>query len=197
MLERAAEMLELGLHQPSGRARQQAGDRRGRGMGAMRGGEGVVDVEIAERGELAGEGGVVFLLGGVEAQILEQRDLARRQPGDDRLGRRAAAILGEGDRAADRGRERVPHHLQRHAGHDLAVGPAEMGQHHDLGALVEQLLQRRGAALDARRVAHLAVLDRDVEVRAHQDAPAGDIEIVEGTESRHAAPRCNGSKGAA
>ena len=44
-----------------------------------------------------------------------------------------------------------------------------------------QLLQRRHRAVDAGRVGDLAVLHRHVEVDAHQDALAGNVEVVDGS----------------
>ncbi len=77
--QRGAQRVELGGEQRSG-----AGDRseardavRGR-FGAVRGAEGVVDVDVAQRRHPAGERLVVLLLAVVEAAVLEQHDLAGR-----------------------------------------------------------------------------------------------------------------------
>src|SRR3954471_18697133 len=56
-------------------------------------------------------------------------------------------------------------------------------------ALCQQRLDRRRQPLDAGRVGDLAVLDRDIQVGAHQHAFAGDIEIVCCAKPRHGAPR--------
>ena len=63
--------------------RQAVGDALGRGMRAMRGREGVVDIDVAQRRELVDEARVVLLLFLVEAQVLEQQHVAglqRRAP---------------------------------------------------------------------------------------------------------------------
>ena len=52
------------------------GDALSGGMGAMSSAKGIVDIEIAEGCELAGESGIVLLLFRVEAQIFQQQDLA-------------------------------------------------------------------------------------------------------------------------
>ncbi len=78
--ERLAERLELRGHQ-----RPRAGDRRvfrdavRRRLGAMRGAERVVDVDIAELRHLARERVVVRLLALVEAAVLEQHDITGRE----------------------------------------------------------------------------------------------------------------------
>ena len=138
----------------------------------MRGREGVVDVDVAQRGELVDEGRVVLLLLLVEAEVLQQQHVARLEIAHALFGLLADAILGEGDRLAERLRQRLDQRLQRHLGHALAVGPAEMAEHDHLGALVGELLQGRRGALDARGVGHLAVLHRHVEVDADQHALA-------------------------
>ena len=48
----------------------------GGGVGAVRGTERVVDVDVAQGGEFFGEGRVVLLLLGVEAEVLQQQDFA-------------------------------------------------------------------------------------------------------------------------
>ena len=63
-------------------------------MGAA---EGVVDVDVAEGGELLGEGGVVGLLFGVEAEVFEQQGLAGLEVGGHLDGDLADAVGGEGD----------------------------------------------------------------------------------------------------
>ena len=42
----------------------------------MRGTEGIVDINIAKRGELLGKGIVIFLLFGMKAKIFEQQHIA-------------------------------------------------------------------------------------------------------------------------
>ena len=76
------------------------GDALGRGMRAVRGREGVVDVEIAERRHRLGELGIVLLLAAVEARVLEHADVARQHGRDRPLRLRALAILDEADRPA-------------------------------------------------------------------------------------------------
>ena len=63
----------------------------------MGGAEGVVDVEIAEACELFGEGWVVGLLAGVEAEILEKEGLAGLEIAGELLSDGADAVGGEGD----------------------------------------------------------------------------------------------------
>ena len=63
-------------------------------MGAA---EGVVDVDVAEAGELLGEAGIVGLFFGMEAEVLEQQRLAGFELAGHLGGDLADAVGGEGD----------------------------------------------------------------------------------------------------
>jgi hypothetical protein len=188
--QRLAQRFQLGLHQPAGRGRQQMGDRLDRGMGAVRAGEGVIHVEVAELGQALGELRVVGLFLLVVAQVLQKRDLAILERCHHFLGFGPDAIGGEGDTlAAQRLADFGSQALQRIFRVRLALRAAEMGHQHHLGAAVEQLFQGRRQALDAGGVGYLAVLRRDVQVGADQHPLAGDIDLVERTELNHRIPQ--------
>ena len=84
-----------------------------RRLGAVRGAEGVVHVDVAERGHLARQRLVVLLLALVEAAVLEQHDLARlerREPGaavDPVADQRHLAARAARDSALRDRRERI------------------------------------------------------------------------------------------
>src|SRR5215207_1589483 len=177
-LEALREGIELGLQGAAGIGREQVGEPLGRGMRPVRRREGVVDVDVAELRQRLRETAVVLLLAGVEAGVLEQKDIAFLH-GRDGLGRRFAdAILGEGHRA--------PEHVRKGCGDRLQgllrVAPlrsAEMGQEDDLAALVGGLLDGRDHALEAGPVGDAPVLHRHVEVDADENALALEIGAVE------------------
>ena len=75
-------------------------------MCAVRGAERVVDVDVGERGERLGELGVVGLLAGVEAHVLEHQDLAVDHALDRLLGLRPDGLGDEDDVAADQALQR-------------------------------------------------------------------------------------------
>ena len=81
--ERFLQRVQLGLHLPPGIGRQAAREPLGRSVRAVGGGEGVVDVEVAQRGEAIDRLGVVLLLATEEAGILQKRDVAGLQAADD------------------------------------------------------------------------------------------------------------------
>ena len=154
----------------------------GRGVGAVRGRECVVDIDVAELGERSDEGRIVLFFLLVEAGVLEQQHVAVLHRRDRGLRYGADAIGGEPDRPAESSATRRGDRPQRIGRVGPALGAAEMGEQNDLAALVGDLADRRQHALDARCVADFAVFHGNVEVDAQQDAFALDVGGVEGAE---------------
>ena len=94
--EELRQRLDLAHHQAAGglarQVRQHAGDRGVRAMGAA---EGVVDVGGGGGGKRPGELRIVLLLAAMEAQVLEQRDVAVAELRGDRRRRLADRVVGE------------------------------------------------------------------------------------------------------
>jgi hypothetical protein len=68
-----------------------------------------------------------------------------------------------------------------------AVRAAEMGGDGDLFcAVIEEPLQCRHRGPNAQVIGHLAVLERDVEVRAYENALARDVRLADGSREVHA-----------
>jgi hypothetical protein len=176
----ASPVVQLLLHQKAGRRlRHEARDPLRRGVRAVGAAEGVVDVEIGQRRQLLGEARIVLFFFGVEAQVLQQQHAARRQRRHRLLRRRAHAVLGEGHRRAQQRRQRIGHRAQAHLRDALAVGASQVGHQDHLGALLAQVIDGRQRLLDALVALHLAVLEGDVEVDAHDDALAGRVQVFD------------------
>ena len=92
----------------------------------MGGREGVVDVAVGERRELLGEGVVVGFLLGMEAQVLEEEDLARAEAGRARAHLWPHAVGCERNRALEERLETVGHGTEREFRRRLALRPPEM-----------------------------------------------------------------------
>ena len=154
--EEAPEHLQLLLEEEAGVGGQQVRDAFRRRVRAVRGPERVVHVQVVSVGEAAGGLRVVLRLSGVEAGVLEH--------GDPRIREQLAEPV----------RDRV--HRERRIG---ALRPAEMGADRDLRRVpVEQKAERRERGPDPRVVRDLAVLERDVEVGADEDALARDVRLA-------------------
>src|SRR4029078_2240057 len=68
--------------------------------------------------------------------------------------------------------------------HRAGLGPAEMRQHHHLGAACLKLFDGGQHPLDARGVADHAILDRHVEIDADQDALALYVGVLDALDAR-------------
>ncbi len=146
----------------------------------MRDAERVVDVGVGEPRVGLRQLGVVLRLPRLEADVLEHQDLARVEPGGEPLLR-----LPD-----DAGRER--HVPAGQLGEPVGGGPQRERRVHPLrasevrredqrAARVVQAPQGRQRRADARVVGDVArLVERDVEVHAHEDAPAGEIDVVKG-----------------
>ena len=155
--EGCGQRFQLGLHQPPGVGRQQMRHALGAGMGAVGGGERVVDEDVGEFGEFGGKGGVVLFLAGVEAGVFQHRDIAGGQAFDHLRG-------------------------QRHLSDALALRTVEMAEHDHPRPLVRQLADGGRQAFDPGEISDPPVPDGHIEVGAHENAFAGNVEPVEGTD---------------
>ena len=90
----------------------------GRGMGAVGGGEGVVDIDVAERREGRDERRVVRFLARVKAGIFEDDNVAVGKRGNRVDSTRPNAVSGEGDRTTENAGEGGGNRAQRQPGVD-------------------------------------------------------------------------------
>jgi hypothetical protein len=159
------------------------GDAFGRGVRAVGSREGVVDIEVAQIGQLLGEDRIIGFFRRMEAHILKQQHAARIQIADGLDGGAADAVVGEADGCAEHVFQRFDNRLQAHRRDALALGTVEVGQQNHLGARVAQTLDRRHGDPQPGVVRDLAALHRDIEVHADQSRLAGEIlGVVEGAE---------------
>ena len=186
-----AEVVELFFHQQARGALaalllDEVRDAFGRGVGAVRGAEGVVDVDVAELSELFGEGGVVGLFGGVEAEVFEQQRLAGLEvaghlarDGADAVGREGD-VFAVGEDVLEKLAEAVDDRAKAHGVDALALGAAEMRGEDDLGFAAQSVLDGGDGFADARVVGDGALFgERDVEVDANEDTLVGEIEVTD------------------
>ena len=180
LLQRLPEVLQLFFHQqPRRRLLEAVRDAFHRRVRAMRGAKGVVHVARGERRQRLCECGVVLFFLRMKAQVLEQDDVALHRA---RL--LADAVGREGDRLPEQLGQAIRDRPQAHVRVDLALGSSQVAREHDRRALSERVLDGGQRRLDARVVADDAVLQRDVEVHADENALALEIQIFD-REFRH------------
>ena len=177
-----AQHLGLDLDQLAGRVRQPPGHVVDAGVLAVHGTEAVTDVDVGESGELVGEGAalrvVLALLARVEAQVLEQRDVAVAEPVDGRPGAVADRVGRELDRPAEHLGQPLGDRGEAVLLHRLALGPAQVRAHDHAGAAVGEVGDRRRAGPDPAVVGDRAAVQRHVEVRADEDPLAAEVSEV-------------------
>ena len=118
---------ELLLHQEPGHGRpEMPRDALRRGVGPVRGGEGVVHVDVAEPRQRPRERGIVRLLARVEAEVLQEEHAARRQRPGLALDGRADAVGGQRDGLPEERPEAARHGGERELRLRPALGAAEV-----------------------------------------------------------------------
>ncbi len=154
----------------------------------MRGAEGIVHERVAELRQLPREGRVIALFLRVKADVFEQQHAAWLEHAYRCFGGRTDAVRGEWAGGSEQLAEALRDGLQRILRVRLAVGPAEVGEHDDAGAVLTQVRERRERGADAGIVGHLAVFHGHVEVDTDERGFAGPIGVADGAEAAHA--RC-------
>ena len=172
------------MHAAPGIGGELAGQALGRGVGAVGGRKGVIDVKVTKRRQRFDEVRVVLFLAGVEAGVFDEQHVTRPH-GLDGLGRDIEPVRREAHRLAEVVGQVGHQEAQRIGLVRPALGPTEMRQQDHLAALFDDGLDGRHDALDARRVTDATILDRHVEVDAHQNALARHGGILNGPEIAH------------
>ena len=123
----------------------------------------------------------------MEAEVLEEDDLAGLERGTGGFGRGADTVGQERHRFLEQLGEFVGDRLERELRDDLAVRAAEVAGEDDRGALFEGELDGREGRNDAGVVGDgtSGLVLRDVEVHADEDAFAGEVEVADGFELGH------------
>ncbi|CEG09411.1 hypothetical protein BN961_02837 [Afipia felis] len=187
--QRLGQRVEFGLHRAPGIGGQHMAEAFGRGVGAVRAGEGVVDPDIAELGEFGDKSRIVLFLAFMEASVLEANDVAGLHPGHGILRLLADAVVDELDVPPQHVGERDRDGLQRFLRIDHAFGPAEVREQDNLAALFGDLRNGLGDALESRGVGDAAIVHRDVEIDTQEDALVVHVDVVEGAkEASHGSP---------
>jgi len=196
----AAEVGDFFFHQePGDGGFEEFGDDGGRGVGAVGGAEGVIAIDVAVGGELLGELELLFfhrslfrlilffghvvlfldlaLLFRVEAGVFEHEDVAGFHGGDFFVG--VGAVGGEGDRFAEHFGEVFGDGLEAEIGFIAFFGrAAEVAHQDEAAAVVEDVFDRGEGAGDPGVVFDDPFFDRNVEVHAHDNALAFEIDVA-------------------
>ncbi len=179
--DRPLQIFDLLLHEVAGGGRldefRNAHDRRMRAMG---GSEGVVDIDIGERGERPRKRVVVFLLARVKTEVFQEEHVARLHPGHQFLYLRPDAIRREDDFFAQETLEPSGDRCEAVARVRFALRAAQVGAQDDLGPLIHGTVDGGQRGADPGIVGDLmVVVERDVEVSPDDDALVAKIGLLD------------------
>ena len=147
----------------------------------MSGTEGVENEDIAVGSEGLGDLGIVLLLTLVEADVLENEDLARLDSGDSLGSLLAVGVGDKGNVETGELSELLGDGLEGELGLEAgAIGTAEVAHEDDASIVLDEVVDGGQGSLDAGGVANDAILDRHVEVNADENALAVDIDVADG-----------------
>ncbi len=173
---------DLGLDESTDRGGQAGRDVVDACLLAVHDSESVGHEDIGEVGELIGEGAayVVVLAGltGVEAHVLEDRDVAVTETGDDVLGVLADRVGREEHLRVDQIAQTLGDRSQRVLRIGRTVGTAQVRHHDDAGAGVDESLDRGDAGPDASVIGNDGAVQGHVEVTADEYAFAAQVAQV-------------------
>ncbi len=150
----------------------------------MGGAEGIVHVDLAERGQLLCECGIIGFLFGVEAQVLQQQHLAilelvrqlAREIAD--AIRRKSHIHLLADSVIEHDAEPVHDRPQAVFGIWLALGAAEVRAEDDLAAVAEHELDGRQRLADAGIVEDFGAILRERHIEIDPDEHMLVLQLV-------------------
>src|SRR5688500_12615166 len=109
----------------------------------MRSPESIVDVNVAKRSQLFRETVVVFFFLRVEAQVLEQRNVAVRQTVNHLLGRLTNTVIRKRNRTPEQLAEMFRNRSQTVLVYTFAFRPAEMRRENHACSAFDRVLNRR------------------------------------------------------
>ena len=137
-------------------------------------------------------GGAVFKLHfafflDVEAEILEQHNRPGGEFSASGFDGGTDAVIEKRHGPAEEFLQLRGDGLERELGDLLAIGPAEVRHEHHRRALFQSKLDRRQRRDDALGIGDGTgnLVLRDVEIDAHEDALAGEVEVADGFEFWH------------
>ena len=148
------------------------GDALGAGVGPVGRPERIVHVQVAQLRKAPRELGVIGLFPGIEAGVLAQSHAAAGHSAGEGSSSVAGGIIDESDGRAEQRFQRTNHRLERVLGVRTALGPPEVREEDDPGALLTEVPDGGKRRAYAAVVGDQAILHRHVEVHPHQCALA-------------------------
>ena len=189
---RTSEIFQFLFHQKTGDGRQETSHTLCGRMRAMGGAEGIVDIHVAERGQIFGKCKIVFFFFGMEARVFQHQHLPRLEGFRHLLHFRADAIERHLDGMPQQASQNFRSGAQAEYGIWSAFWPPKVTHQEERRALIERILDSRQGGADALVVGHFAIRHRHVEVHAHEHAFVFEVNVFYGF-FVHLSPPVNGN----
>src|SRR5688572_9145945 len=146
-------------------------------MGAVRGPESVVHINVAKARQLPRKCIVVLLLLFMKTQVLQQQQIAVLHRFAFSSNVVADTVFSKGNLFSQQTGKVLGHGVQAVLLDTLPLGTTEVRSQYHARALIEGVVNRRKAGPDARVVFNLAIFDRNVEIDADEDALTLQIDV--------------------
>ena len=151
-------------------------------MRPVRSAKGIVHIQIAKFGKRLREGRVIGFLARLEADILEQRDIAVLHVLDDFSWHVANCVMAKNDGLMNQRMQIFADRAQRIFFRRLSLGPSEMRHQDRLGSVLAQVIDRRQTLPDSRVISDsnfaAARFGRHIKIHAHQHTSPAHIQIA-------------------
>ncbi len=166
------EKLQLFLDQHTNHprlARHRLRHTKGARMLAMGRAKGVIDINIAEPGQLFGEVGIVLLFFLMEAEIFQQKNITVFQLSGEFVDFRADAVRRERHRLVQQFGQSAGGRLERIPRLRAAFGTAEMAHENEAAAAIQDAFNRRKRLGNAAVIGDPRTVQRDIKIDPHQN----------------------------
>src|SRR6188508_1943867 len=149
-------------------------------VGPMRGTEGIVDVDVAERSQRLRECLIIFFFAGMKAKIFEEHDVAGLHFGDEAFYIRADAVGGKDDVFSEQPSEPLRDGRQTEFWIERALRASEVGADNGFSAVVDHTVDCRKRGADPGIVGDLQrIVERHVEIGADNHPLARQRDVVD------------------
>mmetsp|Transcript_4296 Transcript_4296/g.10553 ORF Transcript_4296/g.10553 Transcript_4296/m.10553 type:complete len:294 (-) Transcript_4296:55-936(-) len=148
--------------------------------------KGIVHIDVRQLGERSSEGNhlgrssILALLGGMEAQVLQQHHLTRLESSTGGLHLRTDAVVQEAHILAfQKFTETVSYWLEGEFLRALAIGTTEMGGQHHTATTIQDGFNRRESSHNTLITGNLSVLHRNIKVHTNENALSSNAEVID------------------
>ena len=147
----------------------------------MRRAKSVIDIDIAQIGQLPAEFGVILGFAGVETQIFQQQDLTRLQPGSHGRHFGTNAVRSHEHLLFQQRAQMTGHGLKRKLRGRSPFGPPQMGADDQRGPTVKGQLEGRQALPDTIVIDDCLAFQRHIVVDTNEHSFPAHVYFIKKT----------------